>query len=197
MAIDWQTLPSLTALRAFAATAELRGFSQASRALKVTHAAVARQVRALEDHFGRSLVQREGRGVSLMVEDEQLAAALAEGFAVVQRGVEALRSGEADQRVRLTRTASFAAQWLMPRLCDFWERYPEIGLSLHPDSKLFDPNRERMDLGIRYGNRDWPGLEASYLALARLVVAASPSLLDPTRALTLAEMQGMEWILAR
>ena len=54
-----------------------------------------------------------------------------------------------------------------------------------------------MDLGIRYGNGDWPGLEASYLALARLVVAASPSLLDPTRALTLAEMQGMEWILAR
>ena len=196
MAIDWQTLPSLTALRAFAATAELRSFSQASRALKVTHAAVARQVRALEDHFGRSLVQREGRG-SATVEGELLAAALAEGFAVVLRGVEALRSGEADQPVRVTLTAGFAAQWLMPQLRDFWERYPEIGLSLHPDSKLFDPNRGRMDLGIRYGNGDWPGLEASYLALARLVVAASPSLLDPTRALTLAEMQGMEWILAR
>ena len=65
MATDWRSIPSLTALRAFAATAELRSFSQAARVLNVTHAAVAQQVRALEDQLGRPLVQREGRGVSL------------------------------------------------------------------------------------------------------------------------------------
>ncbi|OYW62336.1 MAG: hypothetical protein B7Z10_08650 [Rhodobacterales bacterium 32-66-7] len=195
--VDWRALPSLTALRAFAATADLRSFSQAARALNVTHAAVAQQVRALEDHFGRSLVQREGRGVSLTVEGERLAAALGEGFSVIQRGVEALRSGEADQPVRVTLTASFAAQWLMPRLRDFWEQYPDIGLSLHPDNKVVDLHRERMDLGIRYGNGDWPGLAVTYLASARLVVAGAPSLLASGQTLTLAEMQGMEWILAR
>lgn len=197
MAVDWHALPPLTALRAFAATAEARSFSQAARALNVTHAAVAQQVRALEDHLGQSLVQREGRGVSLTVEGEQLAAALAEGFSVIQRGVEALRSGEADQPVRVTLTASFAAQWLMPRLREFWEKHPEIGLSLHPDSRVVDLHRERMDLGIRYGNGDWPGVEATYLASARLVVAAAPSLLGKDQVLTPEMMQGMEWILAR
>ena len=48
MATDWRNIPSLTALRAFEATADLRSFSQAARVLNVTHAAVAQQVRALE-----------------------------------------------------------------------------------------------------------------------------------------------------
>ncbi len=195
MPTDWRALPSLTALRAFAATADLRSFSQAARVLNVTHAAVAQQVRALEDHLGRSLVQREGRGVGLTADGEQLAEALGEGFAAMLRGVEALRAGEVDRPVRVTLTASFAAQWLMPRLKDFWDRHPDIGLSLHPDARVVDLHRERMDLGIRYGNGDWPGVEATYLAPARLVIAGAPSLIgdsDPTPD----DLRAMDWVLS-
>jgi LysR family transcriptional regulator, glycine cleavage system transcriptional activator len=197
MATDWRSIPSLTALRAFAATAELRSFSQAARVLNVTHAAVAQQVRALEDQLGRPLVQREGRGVSLTADGEQLAQALGEGFAAFQRGLEALRTGEADRPVRVTLTASFAAQWLMPRLRDFWDRHPDIGLSLHPDSKVVDLHRERMDLGIRYGNGEWPGVEATYLASARLVIAGAPSLIGDRATLSMTDLSAMDWILSR
>lgn len=197
MSIDWRSLPSLTALRAFAATADLRSFSQAARALNVTHAAVAQQVRGLEDQLGRPLVQREGRGVSLTTDGEQLAEALGQGFAAMQRGVQALRSGEADRPVRVSLTAGFAAQWLMPRLKDFWERHPDIGLSLHPDSRLVDLHREGMDLGIRYGNGDWPGVEIDHLASARLVIGAAPGLLGDRTALAPDEMRDMDWILSR
>ena len=196
MATDWRSLPSLTALRAFAATAELRSFSQAARVLNVTHAAVAQQVRALEDQLGRSLVQREGRGVSLTTDGEQLAEALGEGFAAFQRGVEALKAGETDRPVRVTLTASFAAQWLMPRLRDFWDQNPDIGLSLHPDSKVIDLHRERMDIAIRYGNGDWPGVEASYLTSARMVIAGAPELIGE-RDLSLRDLSEMDWILSR
>ncbi|MBP9048242.1 MAG: LysR family transcriptional regulator [Tabrizicola sp.] len=197
MPTDWRNIPSLTALRAFAATAELRSFSQAARVLNVTHAAVAQQVRALEDQLGRPLVQREGRGVSLTADGEQLAEALVDGFGAIQRGLEALRAGEADRPVRVTLTASFAAQWLMPRLRDFWVQYPDVGLSLHPDNKVVDLHRERMDLAIRYGNGDWPGVETSYLASARLVIAGAPSLIGDRERLTAAEMRDMDWILSR
>ena len=197
MNIDWRSLPSLTALRAFAATAELRSFSQAARALNVTHAAVAQQVRALEDQLGRPLVQREGRGVSLTTDGEHLADALNEGFSAMQRGLEVLKAGEADRPVRVTLTASFAAQWLMPRLKDFWEKFPDIGLSLHPDSRVVDLHRERMDLGIRYGNGDWPGAESVYLASARLVIAGAPSLIGKRDALTIEDMRDFDWILSR
>lgn len=195
--ISWRSLPSLTALRAFAATAEAHGFSQAARALNVTHAAVAQQVRALEQELGHPLVQRDGRGVSLTPEGEQLYAALSEGFAALQRGVEALRDGAVDRPVKVTLTASFAAQWLMPRLKDFWDRHPDIGLSLHPEPRIVDLHREGMDLGIRYGNGDWPGVEATYLAPARLVVAGAPSLLGGLTTLTAEEMRGIDWVLAR
>ncbi|HQY44966.1 MAG TPA: LysR family transcriptional regulator [Paracoccaceae bacterium] len=197
MATDWRNIPSLTALRAFEATADLRSFSQAARVLNVTHAAVAQQVRALEEHLGRPLVQREGRGVGLTADGEQLAEALREGFGAIQRGLEALRAGEADRPVRVTLTASFAAQWLMPRLKDFWEQQPDIGLSLHPDSKVVDLHRERMDLGIRYGNGDWPGLETQYLASARLVIAGAPSLIGDKAELTTDELAEMDWVLSR
>lgn len=197
MATDWRLLPSLTALRAFAATAELRNFSHAARVLNVTHAAVAQQVRALEDHLGRPLVQREGRGVSLTADGEQLAEALAEGFSAMVRGIEALKAGEADRPVRLTLTASFAAQWLMPRLRDFWEKHPDIGLSMHPDNRVVDLHREGMDLGIRYGNGDWPGVETTYLASARLVIAGAPSLIGDRESLTAEEMRDTDWILSR
>ena len=197
MSIDWRGIPSLTALRAFAATADLRSFSQAARVLNVTHAAVAQQVRALEEHLGRPLVQREGRGVGLTADGEQLAEAMREGFGAIQRGLEALRAGEADRPVRVTLTASFAAQWLMPRLKDFWEQQPDIGLSLHPDSKVVDLHRERMDLGIRYGNGDWPGLETQYLASARLVIAGAPSLIGDKAELTTDELAEMDWVLSR
>ena len=195
MATDWRNIPSLTALRAFAATAELRSFSQAARVLNVTHAAVAQQVRGLEEQLGRPLVQREGRGVSLTADGEQLAEAVAEGFGAFQRGLEALRAGEADRPVRVTLTASFAAQWLMPRLKDFWHQHPDIGLSLHPDSKVVDLHRERMDLAIRYGSGVWPGVEATYLTSARLVIAGAPSLIGDHNP-TVQEMAEMDWILA-
>ncbi|MFN3280527.1 MAG: LysR family transcriptional regulator [Tabrizicola sp.] len=193
--IDWRNFPSLTALRAFAATAELRNFSQAARVLNVTHAAVAQQVRALEEALGRPLVQREGRGVSLTADGEQLAAALGEGFGAIQRGLEALRAGEADRPVRITLTTAFAAQWLMPRLKDFWQQHPEIGLSLHPDSRVVDLHRERMDLAIRYGNGNWPGVESEYLTSARLVIVGAPALIGD-RDLTVDDMARMDWILS-
>lgn len=195
MPTDWRTLPPLTALRAFAATAELRSFSRAARVLNVTHAAVAQQVRALEDHLARPLVHREGRGVGLTADGEKLAEALGEGFAAMIRGVEALRAGEADRPVRVTLTASFAAQWLMPRLKGFWDRHPDIGLSLHPDARVMDLRRERMDLAIRYGNGDWPGVEATWLAPARLVIAGAPALTGE-RDLTIEDLRRMDWVLS-
>jgi LysR family glycine cleavage system transcriptional activator len=195
--MDWRSLPSLTALRAFAATADLRSFSQAARVLNVTHAAVAQQVRALEGQLGRALVRRDGRGVSLTADGERLAEALSDGFAALQRGVEALRSDEADPSVRVTLTASFAAQWLMPRLKDFWQKHPDIGLSLHPDPRVVDLHRERMDLGIRYGNGDWPGVQSAWLAPAGLVIAGAPALLGDRQALTARDLGAMDWILSR
>jgi LysR family glycine cleavage system transcriptional activator len=197
MAIDWLHLPPLSALRAFAAVAEAGSFSAAARRLNVTHAAVAQQVRALEEHLGVSLAVRDGRALALTAEGGKLAAALAEGFGAVQRGLAALREQDADRPVKVTLTPGFAVQWLMPRLRDFWEKHPDIGLSLHPENRVVDLRRDGMDLGIRYGRGKWAGVQAAYLASARLVVAGAPELVGGRARLSPAQMADMEWIAAR
>lgn len=197
MTTDWRALPPLSSLRAFAAVAELGGFSQAARALNVTHAAVAQQVRALEQTLDTPLVARDGRGMALTVEGQQLAQFLTDGFGTIANGISALRAGGSDRPVRITLTASFATQWLMPRLKDFWDQHPDIALSLHPDPRVLDLRRDGMDLGIRYGTGDWPGVVARFLAPARMAVAAAPDLLMGRTTLSAAEMQDMEWFLAR
>ena len=196
MKIDWKSLPPLSALRAFQAVAEAGGYAQAARQLNVTHAAVAQQVRSLEAFLSVALVLREGRGMALTAEGADLARALGEGFITIQSGVAALQAGGAARPVRITLTPSFATQWLMPRLKDFWDKHPDIALSLHPDANLSDLRRDGMDLGLRFGNGDWPGVEARFLASGRMAVAAAPEFLAGRRTLCAAEMQQMDWLLA-
>lgn len=196
MTTDWRALPPLSALRAFVAVAEHGSLSQAARVLNVTHPAIAQQVRTLEEALNLRLVTRQGRGMALTPEGARLAAALSDGFATIATAVADLRTDQADRPVRVSLTAGFAAQWLMPRLRDFWERHPDIGVSLHPDPRLVDLRAEGVDLAIRYGDGKWPGLEATFLASARLAVAASPDMVQGAP-LTTAELAAADWLLAR
>ena len=158
---------------------------------------MAQQVRSLEQTLDTPLVARDGRGMALTAEGQQLAQALQDGFTTISTGVAALKAGGSDRPVRITLTASFATQWLMPRLKEFWDLHPDIALSLHPDARVLDLRRDGMDLGIRYGHGDWPGVASRFLAPARMAVAAAPDLLAGRATLSSAEMQEMEWVLAR
>ncbi|GHC51538.1 LysR family transcriptional regulator [Neogemmobacter tilapiae] len=195
MEIDWLRLPPLSSLRAFEAAARLGGFSAAARALNVTHAAVAQQVRGLEEHLGCALILREGRGMVLTADGRRLAVALNDGFGQIAGVLTALGTEDGERPVRVTLTASFASQWLMPRLRDFWREYPDIALTLHPEAKIVDLRREGMDLGIRYGRGDWPGLVSTYLASARMVVAGAPDLFAGQEIPDTNTLSKMEWII--
>ncbi|MEZ5777057.1 MAG: LysR family transcriptional regulator [Paracoccaceae bacterium] len=194
-AIDWLHLPPLSALKAFEATARFRGFSSAARALNVTHAAVAQQVRALEERLGLSLAHREGRGLRLTPEGEDLAQALNDGFATIQSALERLRAGEKERPVTVTLTPVFATNWLMPRLRHFWAAHPDVAISLRPDPNVLDLARERIDVGIRYGEGEWPGVEARLLTSARYVIVGAPSLLGDRTGLTPDELAELPWVL--
>ena len=195
MVLNWSRLPSLTSLRAFEAAARLQSFSLAARELNVTHAAVAQQVRGLEEHLGCELVFRQGRGLALTAEGARLAQAVAEGFRVIGAAVEELVTTAPGSPVRVTLTPAFAAQWLMPRLKSFWSAHPDVPISLHPEKRVVDLRREGIDLGIRFGNGKWPGLEAEFLTAAHYVIVGAPSLLQGRENLTTAELSAMPWVI--
>jgi LysR family glycine cleavage system transcriptional activator len=192
--IDWRRMPSLSTLRAFAATAQEGGFSAAARQLNVTHAAVAQHVRAFEEHLGLPLVWRDGRRIRLTPEGERLARALAEGFATMQDAIVALRDQNADRPLSVTLPPAFAAEWLMPRLAGFWKRHPEIPLSLLPEHRIVDLREAGAALGIRFGDGKWPGVISEFLVEAPQIVVGAPELLGGRRSLSLREMSMLPWV---
>ncbi|APX89805.1 hypothetical protein BV394_08835 [Brevirhabdus pacifica] len=195
--MDWSRIPSLAALRAFEAVARLRSLTAAAAELNVTHAALSQHVRALERHFGEPLARREGQGMALTESGAALAAALSDGFDTIAAGVDALSARAADRPVRVSLTPAFAESWLMPRLGDFWGRHPEVELALLPSAGLVDLRRDGIDLAIRFGEGEWPGVRSQPLLMAPFAVVASPGLFATRRPHSIDELTGYTWYTSR
>ena len=192
--MNWRAIPSLAALRAFEAVARAGSFSAAARELNVTHAAIAQHVRTVETELKTTLVMRQGRGMALTDAGVQLAAALSDGFSQIIAGVEAITNDAETRPLTLSVTPSFAENWLMPRYADFWAKHPEIGLSIMPSIEVIDLRRDGIDMAVRYGKGDWPGLDATPLFKADFTVVGAPSLLKGRKIEGFADLNGLPWL---
>ena len=193
--MDWRHIPSLAALRAFEAAARHGSFTKAAAELNVTQAAVAQHVRALEAEFSRSFVTRQGRGIALTEAGRRLAEPLRSGFEVIEEGVRALREETAARPLQISTTPTFAANWLMPRIGDFWAEHPKVQVNIFPTEDLVDMRADGIDLAIRFGSGGWPGLEAELLTDGDFWVVAAPSLLKGTQVTELADVANLPWVL--
>lgn len=170
-------LPPLTAVRAFEAVGRHGSVSKAGAELNVSHAAVSQQVRALEEWLGGvRLTRRQGRSIVLTDVGEAYWRAVGEALGGLEMATASVRRLDSDRPVEITTTSSFLARWLMPRLAGFQLGYPDIRLSLRPSAELMDFSRETIDLAIRYGRGDWPGLLAEKLIGGRLSPVCAPAL---------------------
>lgn len=176
--LDWTKLPSLTALRSFEAVAQSRSFSEAARSLNVTHAAIAQQVRALEEYTGLKLVERSPRGVTLTLEGSDLARALTTGFTAIAEGIETLLERDRTRPVRITTTALFAEAVIFPKIASFWSANPDIEVSFSPSDMPVDLVAEGLDLAVRAGGGTWPDLKSRFLLDSPTRAFASAALVD-------------------
>ena len=193
--MNWSDLPSLTSLRAFAAVAETKSYSRAGLDLNVSHAAISQQVRALEARLGITLVVREGRTIRLTDAGATLASNLTKGLAAIREGVEALADADAKRPVQVTTSPAFAASWLMPRIADFRRRHPGIALMLNATAEVLALIPGGIDIAIRFGNGDWPGMVVRSLLLPDMIVVAAPALLrdrDPDDPATLLDLHWLQ-----
>ncbi|CTQ48290.1 LysR family transcriptional regulator [Jannaschia donghaensis] len=193
--MNWADLPSLPALRAFETAARLGGFSPAARELNVTPAAIAQHVRTVEAHLETALVQRDGRGIAVTDAGLRLADGLSQGFAAIADAVDQLRADQAIRPLSLAVTPGFAAEWLMPRLGDFWMRHPDIQVNILPDVGLADLRSDGVDMAIRWGDGAWPGVNSELLTEGDFWVVAHPRLLGGRKVGTLEEVRHLPWLL--
>jgi DNA-binding transcriptional LysR family regulator len=168
-------LPPLNALRAFEATARLGSVSRAAEELHVTHGAISRQLRVLEDELEQPLFARLGRGIALTASGEQLRDRVAGAFDQLRDGWAELRRHRNDAPFVLGCASSLLARWVIPRLDRLERDLPMLRLHLSPEEDPLAPQRAEPDAALALAAPPWPaGWQVYELAPERIGPVVSP-----------------------
>jgi DNA-binding transcriptional LysR family regulator len=76
----------------------------------------------------------------------------------------------------LSASPGIMSSWLLPRLPRLVAAHPELELSLQSSSTLVNFEREPVDVGLRYGRGEWPGLHSERLFGEWIAPVAAPEL---------------------
>ena len=178
-------LPSLNALKAFEASARQESFTQAANELCVTQGAVSQQVKALESELGVRLFRRERQRLIITEAGRTYLEVVRDAFDRLAAGTERLLQREQSGTLTITTSPNFAAKWLVHRLGRFSETHPGIDLRVSASVQHIDFAREDIDLAIRHGDGQWPGMHVIRLCTEELFPVCSPKLLKGRGALRL------------
>lgn len=179
----FRKLPPLNALRAFEASGRHLSFTKASDELGVTPAAVSHQVRQLEDYLGVALFRRLTRAVHLTDAGQSCLPLMTQGFDKLAEAISVLHSLEQSGALTVSVTPAFASKWLVPRVERFNAIHPDIDLRISACMKLADFRSDLVDVAIRYGKGQYPGLRADTLFAESVTPMCSPALLQGPRPL--------------
>ena len=180
------SLPSLTGLRAFEAAARHLSFQKAARELAITPTAVSHRIRRLETEIGTALFLRKPRKVALTDAARLLLPDVQAAFQRLEMAARRLKETTPEGVLTVSTVPSFAVKWLVQRLASFQRDNPGIDVRISTDMALSDFRGDGVDIAIRYGRGNWPGLRVDRLmaedwhpVCAGGLVAGSPPLRDP------------------
>lgn len=177
MSFDWNQV------RAFLATAEEGSFSGAARALKTTQPTIGRQITALEDTLGVTLLERTARGPKLTPSGRELlqhVRSMGESAALISM----VASGQAqDLKGEVVVSASdlMSAAFLPSLLKDLHTTAPEIHIHIIAENSIQNLARRDADIAIRNVRPDQPELFARFVGNFRANLYAARSYLDGVR----------------
>ena len=167
-----------TALQVFRQVAELNSFAEAGRRLRLSSAAISKNIAELEASVGTRLINRTTRRMALTDEGRIY-------LEHVTRGLDAL--AEADEALgpirtspsgtlRVTAPMTVTLTRLSTAIPRFLSQYPDLKLDLHLDDRRVDLVREGFDVAIRGSDSlEDSSLIARKLAVMPHVVCAAPS----------------------
>ncbi|WP_168206341.1 transcriptional regulator GcvA [Labrenzia sp. PHM005] len=150
-------------MRAFEAAARLGSFTAAAESLNVTQGAVSRQIKELEGVIGRPLFRRSGPRLFLTEQGRAFADQLAEIFADLQQAFWNVQGYEETATVTISTLPSVATRWLAARLSEFDRDFPDVDLKVLASRDLADFRTGSIDGAIRFGQGNWPEVEAEYI----------------------------------
>ncbi|OCX65973.1 LysR family transcriptional regulator [Thioclava sp. SK-1] len=170
-------LPSVNSLLALEAVDRLGTATAAAQELSLTHSAVSRQLKVLEDQIGVQMLVREGKGLRLTPAGAIYAASVRDYLQDLARASLKLRASGSRNMLNLAIHPSFGMHWLGPRLKGFMARHPDVIVHQSTRIEPFDFEREKFDAAIHYGLQDWAGVNYLHLSGDRVIPVCAPGFL--------------------
>ncbi|MFM2479812.1 LysR family transcriptional regulator [Celerinatantimonas sp. YJH-8] len=141
------------AVLSFVEAAEAGNFSQAARRLGVSTAAVSKNVAGLEQVLGVRLMNRTTRKINLTEEGSVFLAQAKIALSALETAVDSIvaRKVETSGVVRISTSAAFGRDYLLPALPGLIERYPSLAVEADFDDRVIDLVQDGYDIAIRGG----------------------------------------------
>ena len=167
------------AILSFVQAANTGSFAAAARALGVSSAAVSKNVAGLEQALGVRLMNRTTRTLSLTAEGSAFLRQARIALDALDTAVDevAAQRAEPSGRVRISTSAAFGRQQLMPALPGLLSRHPALSVEIDFDDRVVDLVRDGYDLAVRGGHIADSALVSRPICRMNLALVASPSYL--------------------
>jgi DNA-binding transcriptional LysR family regulator len=123
----------LELLRSFVSVVDAGGFTRAGERVHRTQSTVSQQIKRLEESFGRALLQRSGKRVSLTDEGERLLSYARRLLALAAEACDVVAKPASDGVVRLGIPEDFAAHRLAQMLSRHRRARPSLRLDVRCD----------------------------------------------------------------
>ncbi|TCL65135.1 LysR family transcriptional regulator [Rhizobium sp. BK251] len=173
-------MDQLSAMRVFLRVVETGNFTRAADTLSMPKATVTNLIQGLEAHLRTKLLNRTTRRVMVTTD----------GALYYERAVQLL--SELDEldgslsnsqslptgRLRVEMSGGFADTIVVPALCDFYERYPDIRVDLGVGDRPVDYIAENVDCALRAGTPSDQSLIARRISEISLITCAAPAYIE-------------------
>lgn len=173
-------MDQLSAMRAFVRVVETGNFTRAADALAMPKATVTNLIQALEAHLRTRLLNRTTRRVVVTTDGALYYERAARLIAEVDEldGTLTNATGGARGRLRVEMAGAFADWILIPALCDFYEKFPDIHIDLGVGDRTVDYLAENVDCALRGGPPGDQSLIARKVSEIGMITCASPGYIE-------------------
>jgi LysR family transcriptional regulator, glycine cleavage system transcriptional activator len=135
-------------------------------------------VKALERYLGLRLFTRSNRRVELTPAGRNYLIPVKQSLNEMEVATQHIVADPETDIVTISTAPNFLVRFLMPRLKDFQQKYPDVELQLTASNELVDLYTSNIDMAIYFGHGDWHDIDVHFLHNVYLVPVCSPELLE-------------------
>ena len=163
----------------FTEVANCQSFSKAAKNLLLTPSAVSMSIQKLESVLGTRLLTRTTRQLHLTADGQAFLQHAQEGLSKIYEAIDLFvsRDGPPSGPLRICAVSTIGRGFIMPVLPEFLAQYPDISLEFSLRDRLPDMIKEKIDVGLCYGESDHGSYVGRYLCSPPTVLVASPGYL--------------------